>query len=63
MSALQARFILCGLSRPRGEILFFAPPKKRIQKKGGPKAQPAARVPCASRENRRMRNSQSRYAR
>ena len=51
------------------EALFFAPPKKSTQKKGGPKAQPdhsfsmSDRVPCASRENRRMRNSQSRYAR
>jgi hypothetical protein len=25
---------------PAGEILFFAPPKKSIQKKGGPKACP-----------------------
>jgi len=48
---------------PAGEVLFFAPPKKSAQKKGGPKACPLTRVPCASRENRRLRNSQSRYAR
>jgi hypothetical protein len=42
---------------PAGEILFFAPPKKSIQKKGGPEACPLTRVPCASRENRRLLNS------
>jgi hypothetical protein len=40
-----------------GEILFFAPPKKSIQKKGDPGGLPATRVPCASRVNRRSRNS------
>ena len=40
-----------------GEVLFFAPPKKSTQKKGDPGGLPAARVPCASRENRRSRNS------
>ena len=45
-----------------GEILFFAPPKKSIQKKRGPGGLPAARVPCASREARRLRNSRSRCA-
>ena len=46
-----------------GEILFFAPPKKSNQKKRGPGGLPAARVPCASREARRLRNSRSRDAR
>jgi hypothetical protein len=41
----------------KGELLFFAPPKKSSQKKGDPEGLPAARVPCASRENRRSRNS------
>jgi len=40
-----------------GEILFFAPPKKSIQKKGDPGGLPATRVPCASRKARRSRNS------
>jgi len=40
-----------------GEILFFAPPKKSIQKKGDPGGLPASRVPCASRKARRSRNS------
>jgi hypothetical protein len=40
-----------------GEILFFAPPKKSIQKKGDPGGLPAARVSCASRKARRSRNS------
>ena len=41
----------------KGEILFFAPPKKSIQKKGDPGGLPASRVPCASRKARRSRNS------
>ena len=41
----------------KGEILFFAPPKKSTQKKGDPGGLPASRVPCASRANRRSRNS------
>jgi len=39
------------------EVLFFAPPKKSTQKKGDPGGLPATRVPCASRANRRSRNS------
>jgi len=45
------------LFRPDGEVLFFASPKKSTQKKGDPDGLPAMRVPCASRENRRSRNS------
>ncbi|MGB5178742.1 MAG: hypothetical protein WBP44_08455, partial [Gammaproteobacteria bacterium] len=40
-----------------GEVLFFAPPKKSTQKKGDPDGLPATRVSCASRTNRRSRNS------
>jgi len=50
-----------------GEVLFFAPPKKSTQKKGGPMACPQfelqdrfAALPCASRKNRRSPNSRSR---
>jgi len=49
--------------RPLGEVLFFAPPKKSTQKKGVTDGLPATRVPCASREDRRLRNSRSRCAR
>ena len=49
--------------RPLGEVLFFAPPKKSTQKKGVTDGLPATRVPCASREDRRLRNSRSRCTR
>jgi len=33
-----ATIVLKSVLAPTGEILFFAPPKKSIQKKGGPDA-------------------------
>ena len=62
---LKASKFFAGFAPAGAEALFFAPPKKSTQKKGGPEG--AARYliykaasqpcPCASRENRRMRNS------
>ena len=46
--------------RPDGRGTFLWPPKKSTQKKGGPKACPLTRVPCASRQNRRSPNSRTR---
>ena len=42
----------------KGEVLFFAPPKKSTQKKRGPAACPLPRVPCASRYFERSPDSQ-----
>jgi len=61
MNSGEVHFLSAGFAL-LGEILFFAPPKKSNQKKRGPGDLLAARVPCASREDRRLRNSRSRYA-
>jgi len=56
--------ILLPVSPCRGEVLFFAQPKKSTQKKNGPEGLPGHssamtdRVPCASRHYGRSPNSQ-----
>ena len=57
-------FYLMRALAPAGEILseniqgrFAALPKRKYPKRKAPGGLPATRVPCASRENRRMRNS------
>jgi hypothetical protein len=54
---LGMAYLLTACFALKGEVLFFAPPKKSTQKKGDPGGLPAARVPCASRKARRSRNS------
>ena len=48
---------------PKRSCTFLCVAKEKYQKKSEPGGWPAARVPCASREARRLRNSRSRYAR
>jgi len=43
---MKARLILMRALAPAGEVLFFAPPKKSTQKKGGPKACPLRGFPA-----------------
>jgi len=48
---------------PKCSCTFLCVAKEKYQKKGEPGGWPATRVPCASRESRRLRNSRSRWAR
>ena len=60
---MQARNVLDAGSRARRRDTFLCSAKEKYPKERRPEVLPAPRVPCASRENRRLRNSQSRYAR
>jgi hypothetical protein len=62
-SASQARLSLDAGSRARRRDTFLCSAKEKYPKERRPEGLPATRVPCASRENRRLLNSRSRYAR
>ena len=50
-------FLKQGFPRLRRGLLFLASPRKSKQKEGDPGLAPAARVPCATRDWRGLRNS------
>jgi len=60
---LQARAVLDAGSRARRRDTFLCSAKEKYPKERRPGGLPATRVPCASRENRRLLNSRSRCAR
>ena len=59
---MQALSLLDAGSRARRRDTFLCSAKEKYPKERRPGGLPATRVPCASRENRRLLNSRSRYA-